>query len=119
MLLKNCTKNILEVMKMATLKKKPVEETVEQSPYINEDEKEVISADGEQYTECAENVSSEKMNKVIELLQDKYNLRGQNFELTAYADKGNKVIATLANADYEVQFTIKSLDIIAALMIDN
>lgn len=105
---------------MATLKKKSVEEAVEeQSPYINEEEKEVLTADGEQYSESAEKVSSEKMNKVLELLQDKYNLRGQNFELTAYADKGNKVIATLANTDYEVQFTIKSLDIIAALMIDN
>ena len=62
-----------------------------------------------------ENVSSDKMEKVIEYLQDKFNLSGKNFELIGYADKGNKIVATLANTEYEVQFTIKSQDIILLL----
>ena len=107
---------------MATLKKKNVEETpaetvdtTEEQSYINEEEKEVITADGEQYIEDEEKVSSKKMNKVLDLLQDTYNLRGRDFELVGYSDKGNKIVATLANPEYEAQFTIKSSEIIMRL----
>lgn len=107
---------------MATLKKKNVEETPvetidtsEEQSYINEEEKEVITADGEQYIEDEEKVSSKKMNKVLDLLQDTYNLRGRDFELVGYSDKGNKIVATLANPEYEAQFTIKSSEIIMRL----
>lgn len=109
-------------MIMATLKKKNVEETPvetidtsEEQSYINEEEKEVITADGEQYIEDEEKVSSKKMNKVLDLLQDTYNLRGRDFELVGYSDKGNKIVATLANPEYEAQFTIKSSEIIMRL----
>lgn len=108
---------------MATLKKKntveeaPVEtvETTEEQSYMNEGEKEVLTADGEQYIEETESVSSKKMNKVLDLLQDTYNLRGRDFELVGYSDKGNKIVATLANPEYEAQFTIKSSEIIMRL----
>ena len=107
---------------MATLKKKNVEETPaetvdtsEEQSYINEEEKEVITADGEQYIEDEEKVSSKKMNKVLDLLQDTYNLRGRDFELVGYSDKGNKIVATLATPEYEAQFTIKSSEIIMRL----
>lgn len=108
---------------MATLKKKnvveeiPVEETnvVEDNPYMNEEEKEVIEFDGEQYVEDSTKVSSEKMNKVLDLLQEKFNLKDKGFELTGYADKGNKIIATLSNLDYEATFTLKSQETIMML----
>ena len=109
---------------MATLKKKniveeaPVEEvveTTEEQSYMNEEEKEVLTADGEQYIDDSTKVSSDKMNKVLDLLQDTYNLRGKNFELIGYADKGNKIVATLANTEYEAQFTIKSSEVIMRL----
>ena len=111
---------------MATLKKKKentveeapaqkVTETTEEQSYMNEEEKEVLIADGEQYIEDSTKVSSDKMNKVLDLLQDTYNLRGKGFELIGYADKGNKIVATLANTEYEAQFTIKSSEVIMRL----
>lgn len=114
---------------MATLKKKKkseevVEETVETTvapedeagdEYMNEAEREVLEADGEQYKDEQSQVSSEKMKKVLELLQDKFNLRDQNFELIGYADKGNKIVATLSNAEYEATFTLKSSEVIMRL----
>ena len=109
---------------MATLKKKntveevsvgEVVETTEEQSYMNEEEKEVLTADGEQYIDDSTKVSSDKMNKVLDLLQDTYNLRGKNFELIGYADKGNKIVATLANTEYEAQFTIKSSEVIMRL----
>lgn len=109
---------------MATLKKKntveevsveEVVETTEEQSYMNEEEKEVLTTDGEQYIDDSTKVSSDKMNKVLDLLQDTYNLRGKNFELIGYADKGNKIVATLANTEYEAQFTIKSSEVIMRL----
>jgi len=103
---------------MTTLKKISADATdtnKEQSPYMNEDEKEVLDADGEQYIEDVTKVSSKKMNSVIELLQDEFNLKGKHFELIGYSDKGNKVVATLANSEYEAQFVIKSSDILMHL----
>lgn len=115
---------------MATLKKKntveevptmevtDTTETTEEQSYMNEEEKEVLTSDGEQYIDDSTKVSSDKMNKVLNLLQDTYNLRGKGFELIGYADKGNKIVATLANTDYEAQFTIKSSEVIMMLGMD-
>lgn len=93
--------------------KELVEETVED--FMNEDEREVLEADGEQYKEEQSKVSSEKMNKVLDLLQDEFNLRDKGFELVGYADKGNKIVATLANNDFEASFVLKSQDTIMRL----
>ena len=66
-----------------------------------------------------ENVSSDKMEKVIEYLQDKFNLSGKNFELIGYADKGKKITATLSNDDIEASFVIKSEELIFILSAEN
>lgn len=53
-------------------------------------------------------VSSERMHKVVELLQDEFDIRNKSFELTGYNDKGNKIEATLSNVEYEVKFTLRT-----------
>lgn len=98
----------------AGVAKELVEETVEET-YMNDDEKEVLEADGQQYKDEQSKVSSEKMNKVLDLLQDEFNLRDKGFELIGYADKGNKIVATLANSDFEASFVLKSQDTIMRL----
>ena len=105
---------------MATLKKKEVvEETAVENTteevVLTEDEKEVLTKDGEDFIEETAKVSSTKMTAVLDLLQDTYNLRGKDFELVGYADKSNKIVATLANKDFEIQFTIKSPEILMNL----
>ena len=110
---------------MAKFKKTKTEEVAEEttatteesteSECMTEDEKEVLEDDGQQYKEEQEKVSSEKMNKVLDLLQEQFNLRDKGFELTGYADKGNKIVATLTNQDYEATFTLKSQDTIMRL----
>lgn len=109
---------------MAKFKKTKTEEVAEEtatteesteSEFMTEDEKEVLEDDGQQYKEEQEKVSSEKMNKVLDLLQEQFNLRDKGFELTGYADKGNKIVATLTNQDYEATFTLKSQDTIMRL----
>ena len=85
----------------------PVENT-EDTEYMNSNESEVISTDGEQYQDSQSEVSSKRMQSVLDLLQDEYDIKNKGFELTGYADKGNKIVATLSNKDYDVQFTLKS-----------
>lgn len=53
-------------------------------------------------------VSIEKTQVVVDHLQNHFNLKDRNFVLAGYADKGNKIITTLSNEDYDVQVTIKS-----------
>lgn len=98
-------------------KKSEVVETVEtpvendeneNGEYMTSDEAEVISADGENYQEEKSEVSSERMQSVLDLLQEEYDIKNKGFELTGYADKGSKIVATVSNRDYDVQFTLKS-----------
>lgn len=69
---------------------------------------EEVSESGTEYAETQEQVSSERMHKVLELLQEDFDIKHKNFELTGYNDKGTKIEATLKNPDYEVKFTLKS-----------
>lgn len=108
---------------MTTLKKKelynPVVDTeIAEIPVITEEEKDVLSEDGDKHIAESSKVSSAKMTAVLDLLQDKFNLKDKGFELIGYADKGNKIVATLANSDYEIQFTIKSSDILMYLEVN-
>ena len=98
---------------MAKLKKKTekvetVETSVEENKYMNEEESEVLKADGEAYVESTEQVSSERMHKVLDLLQEEFDIKSKGFELVGYNDKTNKIEAVLSNMDYEVKFTLKT-----------
>lgn len=84
----------------------PVEETAE-NEYMNEAEAEVLTKDGEAIAELNGEVSSERMHKIVEHLQESFDIKNKGFELTGYNDKGNKVEVTLTNIDYEVKFTLK------------
>lgn len=75
------------------LKKKKIEE-----PTITTDEVGAVSVD--------------KTQVVVSHLQDKFNLKNKNFVLSGYADKGNKIITTLSNKDYDVTVTVKSPDLL-------
>lgn len=60
-------------------------------------------------------VSIEKTQLVVDHLQNNFNLKDRNFVLAGYSDKGNKIITTLSNEDYDVQVTIKSGDLLCEL----
>lgn len=108
---------------MAKLKKKSteVEEAVNDlvtdvvEDYMTDDEKEVLEADGQSYIDDQTKVSSVKMNKVLEMLQEEFNLKGKNYILTGYVDKGNKIVTTLDNGEFSIQFTLNSQEMIMCL----
>ena len=84
-----------------------VENTVEEPEYMTAEEAEVLSADAESLPEEQE-VSSERMQSVLDLLQEEFNIKDKGFEITGYANKGSKILATISNTEYDIQFTLKS-----------
>lgn len=83
--------------------------------YMTDDEKVVLEADGQSYIDDRTKVSSVKMNKVLEMLQEEFNLKGKNYILTGYVDKGNKIVTTLDNGEFSIQFTLNSQEMIMCL----
>lgn len=108
-------------LKRSQQKSTEVEEVVEDlvtdvtEDYMTDDEKEVLEADGQSYIDDRTKVSSVKMNKVLEMLQEEFNLKGKNYILTGYVDKGNKIVTTLDNGEFSIQFTLNSQEMIMYL----
>lgn len=82
---------------------------------MTEEEREVLEDDGQSYQEEHQKVSSKKMEQVVGILTEEFNLKDKGFELVGYSDKGNKIVATVSNNDYEATFTVKSQDTIMRL----
>ena len=82
----------------------------EDNKYMNAEEREVLE---EQVSDAAEEeskVSTEKMQRAVDLVSRKFNLLGGDFVVTGFVDKGTKVAVSLANADFDIAITIKDSD---------
>lgn len=100
--------------------KKEVEEVVQQprleivqygdkveSKYLNEAEQEALAEQHQKYEEQSKKVSTEKMDKVIAVVQEQFNLPQGKFNVTGIADKGSKSQISLNSDDFEVTIVIK------------
>lgn len=79
----------------------------EENPYINEDEKEALTAQAEEKEAKSKEISVKKMASVVELVQSEFNLAEGNYVVNAFADKGNKSQISLSNEDFDIVITIK------------
>ena len=79
----------------------------EENPYINEDEKEALTAQAEEKEAKSKEISVKKMASVVELVQNEFNLAEGNYVVNAFADKGNKSQISLSNEDFDIVITIK------------
>lgn len=55
------------------------------------------------------NISTQKMEDIIELLSKKFNLKGNNYVVVAFNDKGSSAKISFANDGFEVTITVKDL----------
>ena len=93
----------------------PEEETTsvpsdEDNKYMNAEEREVLEEQASDIAEEESKVSTEKMQRAIDLVSRKFNLLGGDFVVTGFVDKGTKVAVSLANADFDIAITIKDSD---------
>lgn len=54
----------------------------------------------------------DKLQGIVEVLEEEFNLAGKNFEVTSYSDKGNKILVQFTNDSFKVDFTVTSGEII-------
>lgn len=82
-------------------------ETVEENPYINENEAEVLTKQAESDEAKSKEISIKKMESVVECVQREFHLSEGNYIVNAFADKGNKSQISLSNEDFDIVVTIK------------
>ena len=82
----------------------------EDNKYMNAEEREVLEEQASDIAEEESKVSTEKMQRAIDLVSRKFNLLGGDFVVTGFVDKGTKVAVSLANADFDIAVTIKDSD---------
>lgn len=82
----------------------------EDNKYMNAEEREVLEEQASDIAEEESKVSTEKMQRAIDLVSRKFNLLGGDFVVTGFVDKGTKVAVSLANADFGIAITIKGSD---------
>lgn len=80
------------------------QQTEEANVHLNEDEKKALESDVPVSTN---KVSSQKLEKVAALVQEKFNLSSE-FYVTGYVDKGNKILVSLSNSDFDITITVKN-----------
>ena len=78
--------------------------------YMNAEEREVLEEQASDIAEEESKVSTEKMQRAVDLVSRKFNLLGGDFVVTGFVDKGTKVAVSLANADFDIAVTIKDSD---------
>ena len=82
----------------------------EDNKYMNAEEREVLEEQASDIAEEESKVSTEKMQRAVDLVSRKFNLLGGDFVVTGFVDKGTKVAVSLANADFDIAVTIKDSD---------
>ena len=82
----------------------------EDNKYMNAEEREVLEEQAGDIAEEESKVSTEKMQRAIDLVSRKFNLLGGDFVVTGFVDKGTKVAVSLTNADFDIAITIKDSD---------
>lgn len=82
----------------------------EDNKYMNAEEREVLEEQASDVAEEESKVSTEKMQRAVDLVSRKFNLLGGDFVVTGFVDKGTKVAVSLANADFDISITIKDSD---------
>lgn len=82
----------------------------EDNKYMNAEEREVLEEQASDTSEEESKVSTEKMQRAVDLVSRKFNLLGGDFVVTGFVDKGTKVAVSLANADFDIAITIKDSD---------
>ena len=84
-----------------------IKEGAEYPEQLNEDEKEALEATATE--EETGEVSTVKMENILDLVTDEFNLSGKKYTVSQYKDGGSKVTLSMTNSDYDVTVTVKDV----------
>lgn len=74
---------------------------------LNSDEKEALTAQHDAEVAKSKEISLDKMQAVVALVQKTFNLAEGNYVVNAFSDKGTKSSISLTNEDFDISITIK------------
>ena len=80
------------------------------SPYMNEVEQTALAEQHEKDTAESKKVSTEKMQRAVEVVQEQFNLCDKNFSVNGFADKGSKSQLSMSNDDFDIVIVIKDTE---------
>lgn len=81
--------------------------SIEYPEQLNADEQEALSKTAPEEVKGA--VSVAKMNNVLDLVSDEFNLSDKRYTVQQYKDGGSKVTLAMSNEDYDVTITVKDV----------
>ena len=82
----------------------------DESPYLNEEEKKVLAEQAQANEAKSNMISTKKMEAVVALVQNVFNLSEGGYVVNAFADKGSKSQISLSNEDFDLVVTIKDTE---------
>ena len=80
---------------------------IEYPEQLNEDEQEALAKTVPEDNKGA--VSVTKMNNVLDLVSEEFNLVDKRYTVQQYKDGGSKVTLAMSNDDYDVTITVKDV----------
>lgn len=95
----------IENLEKEVQKSSPAEET--ESKYLNEAEQTALSEQHESDIVDSKKVSTIKMEKAVEVVQNMFNLSDKSFVMNGFADKGGKCQLSLSNDDFDIVVVVK------------
>lgn len=104
------TEEVAEIVAEEVTVSPETEETAEESKYLNEAEQTALAEQHEKDVEESKKVSTEKMQRVVEVVQEQFNLYDKNFSVNGFADKGSKCQLSMSNGDFDIVVTIKDCE---------
>jgi hypothetical protein len=78
--------------------------------YMTQEEEEALKPGAEEIIEEKTRVSTEKMEKAVELVQDIFNLSDKGYVVNSFSDAVTKIKLSLANGDFEISVVIKDTE---------
>jgi phage repressor protein C with HTH and peptisase S24 domain len=81
-----------------------------ESKFMTKAEEEALQPGAEDIVDNKTKVSTEKMEKAVELVQDIFNLSDKGYVVNSFSDAGTKIKLSLVNTDFELTISIKDAE---------
>lgn len=98
------------IKKRAEVEDNVNEEEVQDSKYLNSEEEEALKKQIDSDIEDGSKVATARMEKVLKVVSDKFNLTDGNFVLTGFSDKNTKFQMSLSNEDFDITILMKDTE---------
>lgn len=77
---------------------------------INDKEREVLETQVQKDEEDKSHVSTKNLELAVTLVENMFNLKGKDFNVTSFKDSSSKFVINLSNGDFDVSIVVADKD---------